>query len=114
MSRSYDKIPRGGKAKTAPSADRLVIDIKDRHTLEQFSFELQKLIAKLQEHGVYGIKDCTVYLKTLDEQAERIALWDAKGEPISRLQMNIVASPSAISRRSTVKTQVFWVAEATA
>jgi len=90
MKQPYGKIPRGSKAKTLPSADRLIIEIRDRHTLEQFSLELQKMIARLQEHGAHGVEACTVYLKPLDDKGERIALWNEKGEPISRLEVSLL------------------------
>lgn len=93
MKQSYGKYSRS-KAKTAPSADRLAIDIRDRHTLEQFSLELQKMIARLQEHGAHGVEACTVYLKPLDNKGERIALWNEKGEAISRLE---VSAPAMLS-----------------
>jgi hypothetical protein len=88
MKQPYGKIPRGGRTKPAPSADRLMIEIRDRHTLEQFSLELQKMIARLQEHGAHGVEACSVYLKPLDDKGERIALWNEKGEPISRLEIS--------------------------
>jgi hypothetical protein len=92
MRQSYGKTPRGKAKPTAPSSDRLIVEIHGRHDLEQFSLELQKMVARLHDHGAYGIEACTVYLKPLDDKGERIALWNEKGEAISRLE---VSSPEA-------------------
>lgn len=97
MKQPYGKYQRG-KSSPAPSADRLAITIHGRHTLEQLSLELQKMIAELQEHGVHGVEACSLYLKPLDEQAGRIALWNDKGEPISRLDVPRQATPPPYRR----------------
>jgi hypothetical protein len=85
MKQPYGKM---SKAKTTkgPSADRLVIDIRDRHTIEQMSLELQKMLATLHDLGAYGMEACTIYLKPLDQKGELIALYDEKGSQITRLQ----------------------------
>lgn len=94
MKQPYGKY---SKAKTTkgPSTDRLMIDIRDRHNIEQISLELQKMLARLHDLGMHGMEDCTIYLKPLDEKGERIALYNEKNEPISRLEFPPppVASP---------------------
>ena len=42
--------------------------------LEEFSFMLQVLIARLQESGVRRIGRCSLYFEPLDERGDRIAL----------------------------------------
>jgi hypothetical protein len=52
----------------------------------------------LPEHVVYGVEACALYVKTLDGKGERIALWNANGEPITRLDMNAAALAGGSSR----------------
>jgi len=85
MKQPYGTFKKG-KATAPPSADRVVIDIRDRHTIEQMSLELQKMLARLHDLGAYGIEACSIYLKPLDEKGEVIALYDAKGKQVMKLQ----------------------------
>ena len=92
MTKPYGKIPRKShKAQPPPSAE-LQINITDRHTLEQFSHELQKVIGRLQEHDVYGVQRISISLETLDDKGERVAYSDA-GKPVQLIQIPEVPVP---------------------
>ncbi len=87
MTRSYGKIPRKGhKAQPPPSAE-IQINITGRHTLEQLSLELQKALARLQEHDVYGVQKVRIRLQPLDEKGQGVSLWKETGEPLETIQI---------------------------
>jgi hypothetical protein len=56
------RIRYAKKPKIAPAPDRLRADLAGPYDLERFSFELQKLIARAQEHGAgaFGIAPFTL------------------------------------------------------
>lgn len=84
MSRPYGRMPRqGSKAPAAPAALEVQINLTERHTLEQVSLELQKAIAILQDHGVYGVEKFRMRLQPLDDQAKPVALFDETGQQIT-------------------------------
>lgn len=87
MSRSYGKIPRGGRKDQPAAPADLQINITGRHTLEQLSMELQKAIAQLQEQHVYGVQKVRIRLEALDTKGELIALYDEDGRPIPLIQI---------------------------
>ena len=62
--------------------------IHSLYTLEQISLELQKVVAQLYDHGAYGLEDCRIYLKPLNDKAERIALYDAEDKPVETIDIN--------------------------
>lgn len=93
MTKSYGKLPRGGKKTGTAPSDSLVVKIHGRHDIEQFSLELQKAVAQLHDLGAFGVEACSIYLKPLDEKGSRIALWDEKGEPITRLEISAPEAP---------------------
>ncbi len=93
MTRPYGKIPRNGhKAQPMPSAD-LQINIGGRHTLEQFSRELSRAVARLQEHEVHGVQRVRIRLETLDEKGETIAAYSESGKPVQLIQIPDVPAP---------------------
>ena len=82
MTRAYGKIPRkGGKVTAVPPAE-IQINITGRHTIEQLSHELQKAIARLQEHDVHGVQKVRMRLQPLDEKGDSMALWRENGEAV--------------------------------
>jgi len=98
MAQSYGKMPRGKGKSTAPSDDRVLVKIHGRHDMEQFSLELQKAVAQLHDLGAFGIEECSIYLRPCDAKGERVALWNEKGEPVTRIEVS--APPSAPPYRS--------------
>ena len=94
MTRPYGKIPRKGhKAQPPPSAD-IQINISGRHTLEQFSLELSKAVARLQEHAVYGVQRIRMRLETLDEKGEPMTAYTEDGKPVELIQIPDVPPPA--------------------
>ena len=49
-------------------------------------------VARLHDLGAFGIEECSIYLRPCDGKGERIALWNEKGEPVTRLE---IAAPLA-------------------
>ena len=87
MTRAYGKIPRKGhKATVAPPAE-IQINIAGRHTIEQLSHELQKAMARLQEHDVHGVQKVRMRLQPLDEKGDSMALWRENGEVVETIQI---------------------------
>ena len=87
MSRPYGKIPRkGAKPVAAPPAE-IQINIAGRHTIEQLSLELQRALARLQEHDVYGVQKVRIRLQPLDEQGNSMALWREDGQAIELIEI---------------------------
>ncbi len=92
MSQPYGTYARSRKRSAPALPTTLAVTIHGRHDLEQFSLELQKLVARLQEQGVYGVQACTLSLEPLDDKVRPKVLWDAQGAPIAELH---IAAPPA-------------------
>ena len=91
MTGSYGKTPRPRRQPpTAPTAE-IQINITGRHTLEQLSLEVQRAIARLQDHGIAGVEKFRVRLLPLDEAAAPMAVWDDDGQQV--LTINIPDLP---------------------
>lgn len=82
MARSYGKIPRGGKREQPAPPAEIRIRIPGRHTLEQLSLDLQRAVARLQEHNVYGVQNFRIQLQPLDQDGKPIGLWTEDGNPV--------------------------------
>jgi hypothetical protein len=55
--------------------------------LSRFSFELQKIIARLQEMNVQGVGNCSLYVTPLNGRGDRIALTDQQGRAVEALEI---------------------------
>jgi hypothetical protein len=73
----------GRKPPAAPAPSELQINLTERHTYEQLSLELQRVVAILQDHGVYGVEKFRMRLLPLDEQGNPVALFDEDGQQIT-------------------------------
>jgi hypothetical protein len=100
MKQPYGHYARTGKRTKAAPPRALPVTIHGRHNLEQFSFELQKLVAQLQEHGVFGVQACTLSLEPLDEKAQPKALWNTAGAPVMALQVSAPEAPPPYRRET--------------
>ena len=87
MTRPYGKIPRKSHKAQPPATADLQININGRHTLEQFSLELSRAVARLQEHEVFGVQRVRIRLETLDEKGETMAAYSEDGKPVQLIQI---------------------------
>jgi hypothetical protein len=87
MKQPWGEFKRGKAKPPTPPPASVIVKIHGRHTLEQFSLELQKAVARLQEQHVFGIEECRFTINPLDEKGQPMALRDAKGEFMSRLEI---------------------------
>jgi len=87
MSKPYGKIPRKASRPQPSPPSEIQINIAGRYTLEQLSHELAKAVARLQEHGVYGVQKMRMHLQPLDEKGQGIALWDEQGKAVETIQI---------------------------
>ena len=94
MALPYGRFPKYAKKRrdSAPSRTNVRIRFHGRHDLEHLSLQLQKVIARLQEQGVYAVDSCALYLTPLDRQGDRIALRDAKGKTVENIEVALAAS----------------------
>jgi hypothetical protein len=91
MTRNYGRMKRPARQEpTAPPAE-IQINITGRHTLEQLSLELQRAVARLQDHGITGVEKFRARLLPLDEAAAPMAAWDQHGQQV--LTINIPDLP---------------------
>ncbi len=61
------RIRYARKPKAAPrQTERVSAKLGGPYDLERFSFELQKLIARLQELNAQGVGNCTLYFTPLN------------------------------------------------
>jgi hypothetical protein len=79
------RIRYAKKPKAAPAPDRVRVDLAGPYDLERFSYELQKLIACLQERGVQGTLNASLYLTPTNDRGEALSLKDEQGQPITTL-----------------------------
>ena len=91
MTRSYGKTPRPRRQPPSAPTAEIQINITGRHTLEQLSLEVQRAIARLQDHGIDGVEKFRVRLLPLDEAAASMAVWDDDGQQV--LTINIPDLP---------------------
>lgn len=98
MGHSYGKMPRrqgkkNGGQPPDPSPSELLIAVHGRHTLEQLAREMQMVIARLQDLGVYGVEKFRIRLETRDHQGQPSFTSDRAGERVKVIQINEPASP---------------------
>jgi hypothetical protein len=87
MKQPYGKYQRGKAKPSIQPAASVIVEIHGRHTLEQFSLELQKAVARLQERGAFGIEECRFTINPLDEKGVLMALHNADGEAMTRIDI---------------------------
>ncbi len=58
-----------------------------RYDLEEFSYELQRLVARLSEMDVRGIERCSLYFTPLDGSGGRCVVFDLTGKPTTLLDI---------------------------
>ncbi len=86
---NYGRPPRRGNYKGGKQASKNIrVKINGKHDLEQLSFALQKMIARLQEQNVQGVRFCSVYFEPLDKQGDRKNLTDDKGRPVEIIEID--------------------------
>ena len=95
MARPYGQIPKYTK-KSGGTAQRtqknLRVKLHGRNELEQISFLLQQLIAKLQDQDVHSIENCSLYLTPLNAKGERMLLKDQNGKPLETIEITLPVS----------------------
>lgn len=73
------------KRRTA-SSENIRAKLTGRYDLEEFSFELQKLVARLEEMDVRSVERCSIYFTPLDGSGGRHVLLDRSGKPVTVLE----------------------------
>lgn len=94
MTRPYGKFPKYAKRSGAARAPfkNLRVKLNGRHDLEQTTFLLQKVIARLQDDGVHSVADCSLYLMPLSSDGAPAPLKDREGKPLETIEISLPVS----------------------
>jgi hypothetical protein len=80
--------PRWQAKAHKPTSKNSRVKIEGRHDLEEFSLALQVLIARLQDMGVSGVQNVSLYFEPLDCHGLRTMLLDEHGKPAEALTVS--------------------------
>jgi hypothetical protein len=90
---------RNGGAAKSPSKN-FRVKLKGRHDLEQLTFLLQTMIARLQDQGVHSVQDCSLYFIPVSREGDPALIKDHAGKPLQTMEISLPVSDRFIKAAS--------------